>query len=310
MIVGAVCMSHSPLMDRNRAAPETETAFFGAVRKAADFAAELEPDVTVIMYPDHINGFFYSLLPAFCVGIEGTSIGDYATAAGKLDIPSDLANACAKSLLDQGIDTALSHRLQADHGAVQPIELLFSTSGAPAVIPIFINCAAPPRPPFSRARALGAAVGAWARSIPERVLIIGSGGLSHDPPVPALVTAPPAVRTRMIEGGPLGHKERLGRQEMALREGRLSAARQSELLPLDTAWDRRLLAAFKSGELSVLDGIDDETITSTGGRGGHEVRCWIAALAALGDGYAADALFYEPIDAWLTGMAVMTARPG
>ncbi|MCK5749932.1 MAG: 3-carboxyethylcatechol 2,3-dioxygenase, partial [Oricola sp.] len=272
-------------------------------------AAALEPDVTIVLYPDHINGFFYSLLPAFCVGIEGSSIGDYGTAAGKLDIPSDLANTCAKSLLDQGIDTALSYRLEADHGAVQSMELLFATHGVPAMIPIFINCAAPPRPPFSRARALGAAVGAWARSIPERVLILGSGGLSHDPPVPALATAPAAVRARMIDGGVLGHRERLGRQEMALREGRLSAARQSELLPIDPEWDRRLLTAFKSGDLSVLAGVDDDEITRIGGRGGHEVRCWIAALAALGDGYSADELFYAPIDAWLTGMGVLIAQP-
>ena len=70
-----------------------------------------------------------------------------------------------------------------------------------------------------------------------------------------------------------------------------------------------LLDAFTSGDLSPLDLIDDETISRTGGRGGHEVRCWIAALAALGQGYSSEMLFYEPIPEWLTGMGIMSARP-
>ncbi len=105
------------------------------------------------------------------------------------------------------------------------------------------------------------------------------------------------------------HAARTVRQNNVMGEGPKFAAGQSKLLPLDTGWDRMLLDGFSSGDLSVLDASDDDTITQTGGRGGHEVRCWVAALAALGPNYRSDVLFYEPIPEWLTGMSIMTAIP-
>ena len=110
MIVGSVCMSHSPLMANNRARPETEKRFEAAVAQAAAHVAQLKPDLTVLFYPDHINGFFYELLPSFCVGIEGRSIGDYGTRAGPLDIPQDRAMDLARSV----------HRRRRRHGDFLP----------------------------------------------------------------------------------------------------------------------------------------------------------------------------------------------
>ncbi len=308
MIVGAVCMSHSPLLDRNRAQSETEKRFDEAVKKAGNFVAGIEPTLAIVFYPDHINGFFYNLLPAFCVGIEGSAIGDYGTVAGKLDIPESVAMDCATFLLRSGIDVAISDRLTADHGAVQPLELLSATSGLTRMIPIFINCAAAPRASFARARALGQAVGQWAQKSGERVLIMGSGGLSHDPPVPALATATPDVRTRLIDGGTLSHGQRLMRQTRAQQEGINLAAGKSNLLPLNPEWDRSLLDAFSAGNLSVLDDIPEEEMTGIGGRGGHEVRTWVAALGAMGSDYRSEVVFYEAINEWITGMGIMTAK--
>lgn len=309
MIVGSVCMSHSPIMDRNRAAPDVEKRFWAAIETATDFVAEADPDLVVIFHPDHVNGFFYKLLPPFCIGIEGSSVGDFGTAAGKLDIPEDRAWSCAEHALKEGVDVAISYRMDVDHGGAQPIELLSAKAPLSRVIPIFVNCALAPRPTMARVRALGEAVGHWAASCPERVLIIGSGGISHDPPIPSLATASPEVRQRLIEGGPLGHSARMARQNNVMNEGPRLAAGQSKLLPVDPAWDKMLLDAFVAGDLTRLDGSDDETISRTGGRGGHEIRCWIAALAALGQGYGSEVLFYEPIPEWLTGMGIMTAKP-
>jgi 2,3-dihydroxyphenylpropionate 1,2-dioxygenase len=309
MIVGSVCMSHSPIMDRNRATPAAEKGFWSAIEKAAEYVAEAEPDLVVVIHPDHVNGFFYKLLPSFCIGIEGTSVGDFGTVAGKLDIPEERARACADHALKEGVDVAISYRMDVDHGGAQPIELLSAKMPLTRMIPVFVNCALAPRPTMARVRALGAAVGHWAASCPERVLIVGSGGLSHDPPIPSLATATPEVRQRLIEGGALPHSARMSRQNNVLGEGPRFAAGQSKLLPLDSAWDKMLLDGFSTGDLTVLDGQDDDTITKTGGRGGHEVRCWIAALAALGQGYKSEVLFYEPIPEWLTGMGIMVATP-
>ncbi|WP_436643087.1 3-carboxyethylcatechol 2,3-dioxygenase [Microbaculum sp. FT89] len=309
MIVGSVCMSHSPLLERNRADPGIEQRFNAAIAAAADYVADLAPDLTIVIHPDHINGFFYDLLPAFCVGIQATSIGDFGTAAGKLSIPEDTAMDLSRSILDDGIDTAISYKMEVDHGAVQPVEILSAKHDLSNLIPVFINCAAAPRPTFDRVRALGRAVGAWAQRRPERILIIGSGGLSHDPPMPALAGAAPEVRNRLINGGELTHAQRVARQSKAVQESEKVLAGTSKTLPLDPAWDRKLLDGFLSGDLTTLDASSDEEITATGGRGGHEVRSWFATLAALGPNYEAEELFYEPMNVWLTGMGVLKADP-
>ena len=309
MIVGSICLSHSPLKDRNRADPAVEARFDASVAKAAAFVEEQSPDLTIIFYPDHVNGFSYGLLPPFCIGIEGASIGDYGTAAGALEIPEDRALDLAQSVLAFGVDTAISYSMNVDHGAAQPLEWLSERHPLVRVIPTFVNCAAPPLPTFKRARALGAAVGAWAARVPERVLIIGSGGLSHDPPVPAMATASPEVRNRLIKGSSLNHAQRYQRQNRAHGEGSAMALRKSSLLPANPEWDRMILDALAGGDLTILDRTDHDAITAAGGRGGHEVRTWLAALAALGPGYAATELFYEAVDQWITGMAILQVLP-
>lgn len=309
MIVGSVCLSHSPLKDRNRADPAIEARFDAAVEQAAIFVEETGPDLAIIFYPDHLNGFFYGMLPPFCIGIEGASIGDYGTAAGALDIPADRALDLAQSVLDAGVDAAISYSMKVDHGAIQPLEWLSERHPLTRVIPIFVNCAAPPLPTFDRVRALGAAVGTWANGVRERVLIIGSGGLSHDPPMATLANASPDLRRRLVEGGSLNHAARHQRQNRAHVEGSAMARKQSSLLPANPEWDRMILDALAAGDLSVLDQASDAAIVGKGGRGSHEVRTWVAALAALGPGYAATELFYEAIDQWITGMGILQAVP-
>ena len=307
MIVGSVCVSHSPLRDRVRPEAACEEEFNAALSKAATLVAEQKPDIAVVFYPDHINGFFYKLLPPFCVGVEATSIGDYGTAAGKLDVPEARALDLASSALASGIDVAISHDMHVDHGAVQPLEWLSEQYPIPHVIPVFVNCAAPPLPSVARARALGEAVGDWAREAPERILIVGSGGLSHDPPMAELASAPVETRQRLISGTPLPHAQRFARQNRAQLEGSAMAVGQSALLPANAEWDRTVLDAVLAGDLSTIEGWSNESISKTGGRGGHEVRTWIAALAGLGAGYAATELFYGTIKEWLTGMGIVWA---
>jgi 2,3-dihydroxyphenylpropionate 1,2-dioxygenase len=86
----------------------------------------------------------------------------------------------------------------------------------------------------------------------------------------------------------------------------------SPLLPLNPDWDRRFLDHMIAGDLTVGDGWSDAEIVKTGGRGGHETRTWIAALAALQatGGYDAEVAFYQPIKEWLTGTGILIARPG
>ncbi len=309
MITAALCMSHSPLMDRNRAAAEVEAGWSGAIQAASRFVEDGSPDLAVVFFPDHTNGFLYDLLPSFCVGVAGTAIGDFGTVPGTLDIPQEVAADCAAYCIGSGVDVAISYNMKVDHGGVQPLEMLAAHHVLTRMVPIFVNCAAPPRPTFERVRVLGRAVGEWARDRPERILVIGSGGLSHDPPLPSIATATGAVATRLREGGPLSYADRLARQTRVLNGGLAFSAGTSPLRPLNPEWDRNFLAELAGGSLSVLDDQDDEAITATAGCGAHELRCWIAALSALaGTGsYTADPIFYAPVNEWITGMGVLTA---
>src|SRR5262249_8213827 len=49
-------------------------------------------------------------------------------------------------------------------------------------------------------------------TLDQRVLVVGSGGLSHDPPIPTLKTATPTVAERIVHGRPLTPEQRLARQ--------------------------------------------------------------------------------------------------
>ena len=120
--------------------------------------------------------------------------------AGPLDVPADVATDCARAVLESGIDVAISASMDVDHGTVQPLQKLFGDATARPVIPIFINSVATPLGPLRRVRALGAAVGTYLATLGKRVLVVGSGGLSHDPPVPTLATAPPAALDRIVHG--------------------------------------------------------------------------------------------------------------
>jgi 2,3-dihydroxyphenylpropionate 1,2-dioxygenase len=313
MIVGAICLSHSPLIDRRRAPAEVEGKFSGALQKANAFVAACKPDLTILFYPDHLNGFFYDIMPCFCVGVQGESIGDFGTVAGQHDIPEAIAMECAERAINAGVDVGISYKMRVDHGATQPIELLSESMLLSKMVPIFINCVAAPRPSFGRARALGRAVGEWAQRRPEQILVIGSGGLSHDPPLPSLATATPDVRARLTNGGMLTHAERVSRQSRTFSLADYSRP-DTELRPLNPEWDRKMLDSFSNGGLDVLDHINDNELTGIGGSGAHELRCWVAALSAAKAGGLADSkiLFYEPIEEWITGMGIMTVsrKPG
>ena len=91
--------------------------------------------------------------------------------------------------MKSGIDLAVSYNMQVDHGFAQPLEFLLGGLDKVPVLPVFINGVATPLPGFQRTRMLGEAIGRFASSLNKRVLFLGSGGLSHQPPVPELANS-------------------------------------------------------------------------------------------------------------------------
>ncbi len=309
MPLALCCLSHSPLLDITRQDRELEHDVREALSAARAFAAEFRPDVVVIFAPDHYNGFFYRLMPPFCLGLAASAVGDYGSPAGALDVPAGLARDLAAAVLDEGIDLAISHRMELDHATAQPLRELFGALDAGPVIPVFINAAAPPLGPVSRARRLGAAVGRFFAGRGERVLLVGSGGLSHDPPVPDLGSAPPAVAERLVSGRPLTAAEAERKHTGAVAEGAALAAGTSDRLPLSPEWDAAFLDLLTGGALGELDGWDNAGIGEHG-CGAHEIRTWIAAYSALASGgpYEVTYRYYRPVPEYIAGFAVTTAR--
>jgi 2,3-dihydroxyphenylpropionate 1,2-dioxygenase len=304
-------MSHSPLLNLPGPPQDLLDDIDGALAQAREFVEGFDPELVVIFAPDHYNGFFYKLMPPFCIGTEAQGVGDYGTHEGPLDVPEATAVACAKAVLSAGVDIAISANMDVDHGTVQPLEKLFGRATARPVVPIFINSVATPLGPLHRCRTLGTAVGSYLTTLNKRVLVMGSGGLSHDPPVPTLATATPAAVERIVNGQPMTPEQRLARQTAVMDAARSFANGKSELQPLNPAWDQRFLDILDSGELDALDKWSNSFIAQEGGNSAHEIRTWVAAFAALASAgpYQTAARYYRPAAELIAGFAVRTAVP-
>jgi 2,3-dihydroxyphenylpropionate 1,2-dioxygenase len=304
-------MSHSPLLNLPGPPPDLLDDIDTALAKAAEFVRDFNPELVAVFAPDHYNGFFYKLMPPFCIGTAARGVGDYGTHAGPLDVPETIAADCAKAVLAAGVDIATSACVDVDHGTVQPLEKLFGDALARPVVPIFINAVAAPLGPLQRSRILGTAVGDYLASLDKRVLVVGSGGLSHDPPIPTLAAATPDARERIVAGRPMTSEQRLARQTAVIDAARELADGRSERQPINPAWDQRLLEIIDSGRLADLDGWSNSFITREGGNSAHEIRTWVAAFAALAVAgpYRTEVRYYQPAAELIVGFAIRTAVP-
>src|SRR3954468_1165153 len=143
MTLALVSMSHSPLLELSEPPAELTADVETAFTAARKFIAEYDPELVVVFGPDHYNGFFYELMPQFCIGLAATSIGDFGSMPGPLDVPRDVAEGLAQAALDGGVDLAVSLRMEVDHGMVQPLEILFGGLDTVPTVPFFINSVAP-----------------------------------------------------------------------------------------------------------------------------------------------------------------------
>ena len=311
MSVALCTLSHSPLMGTNDPGPEASAEVEGAFDEARRFVADFDPELVVLFGPDHYNGFFYDMMPPFCIGTGANSIGDYGTASGALPVDRDAAYAIASGVLGDGLDVAYSERMQVDHGIAQPLEILFGSITAKPLVPVFINSVAEPLGPVTRARRLGEAVGRAAIALERRVLVVGSGGLSHDPPVPRMATASPEVVERLIANRKPTPEHRAEREQRVQSTALKFAVGEADIAPLNPDWDRRLMQLLAGGEFDEIDSWSNEEFVEKAGHSSHEVRTWIASYAALGAAgpYRVGTSFYRPIPEWIAGFGVTTAAP-
>lgn len=309
MTVRMICASHTPLMDHVDADPAVDRDVRDQFAALSREVAAFDPELVIVFGPDHFKGFFYDMLPSFTIGVRAEAIGDYDIGGGPFAVPEALALDCVAAVRAADVDVAVSYRMQADHGFAQPLVLLADRVDRYPTIPIHINCAGPPLPAFRRVRAIGEAVGRWTAGLDRRVLILGSGGLSHDPPIPSIATAPPPVAEMLIAGRNPPMEARRAREEANYEAARRLARGEGTRTVLNPDWDRDFMASMAAGDLAVLDDLDDATLTGVAGCGGHEVRTWVAAYAAARAAGVHDhrRLYYHDIPQWNAGMGIAAA---
>src|SRR3982750_875170 len=125
---GAYAASHGPLLIREwQAVPAAQKS---RLEKAfAELGRRLRaanPDVLVVVSPDHWSNFFLDNYPAICIGVGAAHEGPpepWMKAFAHRDIAGDagLAMHIASTALAEGFEPSISHRMKLDHGACIPL---------------------------------------------------------------------------------------------------------------------------------------------------------------------------------------------
>lgn len=303
-------MSHSPLMGLNPVPPAVESDLMAAVAIARAHVLRFDPELIVLVAPDHYNGFFNQLMPPFCLGTQARAVGDYLSPAGDLNVEGAIAEALATHLMEEDFDIAVSRRMEVDHGFSQALQLLWGGLATPPLLPLFMNAVAQPGiPRLRRCRALGGAIGRFLDGRSERTLLIGSGGLSHEPPVPTLSHPDLAVRERITIKSEPTPEDREAKTQRVMAAGRALAAGSSGMKPLNPAWDKRWMDLLPQGTtgLDELCATTEQSIEQEGGLSAHESKTWLVGRSALRTDEAIPCTFrhYQAIPEYIAGFGLM-----
>lgn len=194
-IVGAMTTSHVPsigiAMDTGITHDPYWKPLFDGYAPAKDFVRDLAPDITIVIYNDHGLEVFLDRVPTFGIAAaERYESGDEGW--GPRRIPPFQGDPAfswhlIEHLVADEFDLSMFQEWQVDHGFSVPMSIAFGgRSGEIAawptrVVPVVVNTIQFPLPQplrcFKLGQAIRRAVQAWPGD--ERVLILGTGGMSH-----------------------------------------------------------------------------------------------------------------------------------
>ena len=190
-IVAAMAMTHSPgLTGWFDAAPEDQQKLaLGAMDEMRRRLEAARPDVIIAFSNDHLLNWPINNTPEFTVGIGDEHVGpadwyDEWLALDKYRIPGHPA--LARYIVNEGARRRLAfsylRQMQFDDGFSVPMHYLNPGSRIP-LVPVGMNCTVPPIPTPERMYQVGTTLGEMLRARPgnERIAVIGTGGLSHEP---------------------------------------------------------------------------------------------------------------------------------
>ncbi|HEX6423752.1 MAG TPA: class III extradiol dioxygenase subunit beta [Acidimicrobiales bacterium] len=190
-VVGGVGCSHVPAVgaaiDKGRTAEPYWAPYFAKLDRARAWMAEVDPDVCIVVYNDHANAFSLEIVPTFAIGLaEEFPVADEGY--GPRPVPTvhghpDLAWHLAESLILDEFDMTLVNEMPVDHGLTVPLSVMYGQPEAwpCTVIPLCVNVVQYPPPTGRRCYALGRAIRRAIEAYEggERVVVLGTGGMSH-----------------------------------------------------------------------------------------------------------------------------------
>lgn len=189
LVYAGVC-SHAPGITgrAERADPQLREPFYAAMHRMGAEIRAARPDALVVVAAEHFANFFMDNMPAYCMGMADHYEGPIEDPDWLGIAPRRFAGAPALSrrlieAMMADVDLAYAEEWQFDHGIMVPLHFLLPEGDVP-IIPVNINCQGPPLTPPARAYAFGRALRKACDATPERIALIGTGGISHWPATP------------------------------------------------------------------------------------------------------------------------------
>lgn len=189
LVFAGVC-SHAPGITgrAERADPEIRDAFYAQLDHMRSAIEDARADALVVIAAEHFANFFMNNMPAYCIGMaqsyEGPIEDEQWLGINRQQIPgnADLSRKLIEEIMHD-VDVAYAEEWKFDHGISVPLHFLTPTYQLP-IIPVNVNCQGPPLTPLHRAYEFGRALRRACDKAPERIAIVGTGGISHWPATP------------------------------------------------------------------------------------------------------------------------------
>jgi len=189
LVFSGVC-SHAPGITgrAGRADPALREPFYAAFRQMRDALRDARPDALIVVAAEHFANFFMNNMPAYAMGMCDQYDGPIEDQAW-LGIPHRQVRGDAELSrrliveIQKSVDLAYAEEWRFDHGIMVPLHFL-DPDNQLTIIPANINCQGPPLTPLARAWAFGEALRRAADSVPERLALVCTGGISHWPATP------------------------------------------------------------------------------------------------------------------------------
>ena len=189
LVFAGIC-SHAPGITgrASMADPALREPLYAAYRRLREQLFGTRPEGLIVVAAEHFANFFMSNMPSFAIGMADRYSGPIEDPAWlgipRTSIPGNavLSQQLIREIM-QTVDVAFAEEWKCDHGIMVPLSFLTPEYDLP-IVPVNINCQGPPLTPLHRAWAFGEALRRAADRVPQRLALLGTGGISHWPATP------------------------------------------------------------------------------------------------------------------------------